>query len=254
MQSSKEIINNIMQINYAYDNAFKEQKIELAQNYEKLIFDYEHYLKPMTNKVIPYLFLKKKSGSDLKEIMKTIKAGFINDIKKELNRLELEEKNFDINLKKNLMHQVLFLQEEISFLNKKTENDKNKQKEKIEDFFNNKKAEFITLLKNNPELFLSLIREIKIIHLQFLFFLSFAEQIKTYLNSLKEEDYNKIMNVYFYYSPLDFKDYYNTNNLLSSDPYIDIKVVIAKINLRMIKHILSNEQYLKSKKLVKIYK
>lgn len=257
IQKDLSIIQNIMQINYAYDEKFRENKMDLAQNYEKLVFDYENYLKPMTNKVIPFLYQQYKLKEDINEYLKLIKIYFLPEIKKELSRLELEEKNFDINLKKTLQHQIEFLYEDII----KYPENKEKQKIKIEAFFNDRKAEFITLFKSNPELFLSLIRETNIIHLQMLFFINFKTSLQEYLNSLTEEGFKKLIQVYFYYSPLDFKEYYSNAdiNLTSPDPFVEKsnnknKTSIKQINLRLIKHIISSEKYNNSKKLIKIYK
>lgn len=253
MNNAFSLVQEIMSLNFAYDTKYQEDNLFASIEETKMMFEYENYLKPLSEKIIPHLYTRKKAGDDLNQYFKLIKVQYLSDVKREIARLEQEEKNFEINLKRDLVLQINFLHEDLQKYNKGTETDKNHQKVTIEDFFSKNKANFLIIIKAHPELGLSLVRDSKIIHLQFLFFSSFGDQFKKYFYSLnKKEEFVRVFQTYFYYSPIDLKKYYQANNLLALDSSLKADLLTAKnvkINIRLIKHFLDEKLYLSAKEI-----
>ncbi len=251
MNNAFSLVQEIMSLNFAYDTKYQEDNLFASIHETKMLFEYDNYLKPLTEKIIPHLYTRHKAGDDLNQYYKLIKVQFLPEVKKELAKLEADEKNFEINLKRDLVLQMNFLHEDLQKYNKGTETDKNHQKIAIEDFFTRNKANFLIIIKAHPELGLSLVRDSKIIHLQFLFFSNFGDLFKKYFYTLnKKEEFARVFKTYFYYSPIDLKKYYQANNLLALDDSIKGDVLTAKnvkINIRLIKHFLDEKLYLSAK-------
>ena len=243
MTTQFNLVQEITSLNFSYERKYNEENIFSAIRHARDLFDYENYLSPLISKIAPHLYARLKAEDEMEPYYKLVKPNFLSELKKEVSRLGEEEKNFEINLKRDLVVQINFLLEDLSRYNKKTEIDKNHQKITIEDFFQRNKPNFLIILRANEELGLSMVKDSKIIHLQFLFFSHFSEIFKKYIYSLsKNTELTRVVKTYFYYSPLDLKKYYETNDLLTLDPHLG-SIKNSKINIRLMKHFLDEKTY-----------
>lgn len=251
------IVKDIMQLNFEYDRLLADADLFRASEREKIMFNFENYQKPLCEEIAPKIFMLMRAGdtTSMEPYFKVVKKPFVDDLKKTIDKLRKNETSFDIDLKNQLLTQIQVMECDLEEYQKANETDKNHQKEIVEGFFTKNKALFSTLLNANIELALSLIKETKVLHLQFLFFSNFSSQYKTFFSSLKSADLGRVFKVYFYYSPIDLKEYYASCNLLSTDRYLPSSMTgpIKKVNLRLIKHTLKPSTYQAAKKHVQSF-
>lgn len=200
----KNIINSLIICKQDFDKNFED--FAFKQDFEAVFkHEYEHYVLPICEKIVPLLYKNLKENPDLKinNYYPYIVPKYHDIVKKEVADYEKNSINMFKNVGKNIKDTFLV---ELMEKSKDTESEKNQF---ITDFFKKSSHLFSMLIKSDPQYALSIFADLRNPKMQNLIISTFTEPLKAFIENKNQNSFDKeILPLFVYPVDVSVEEYY----------------------------------------------